>query len=66
MNFQDVILTLDRFWGRKGCVVVQPYDLEVGAGTFHHHTTLKALGTRAVGCGLRPAIPAAHRRTLRR
>jgi glycyl-tRNA synthetase alpha chain len=44
MNFQDVILTLDRFWARKGCVVVQPYDLEVGAGTFHHHTTLKALG----------------------
>jgi len=44
MNFQDVILTLDRFWARKGCVVVQPYDQEVGAGTFHHHTTLKALG----------------------
>ena len=44
MNFQDVILTLDKFWARKGCVVVQPYDLEVGAGTFHHHTTLKALG----------------------
>ena len=44
MNFQDVILTMDKFWARKGCVVVQPYDLEVGAGTFHHHTTLKALG----------------------
>ncbi|MBC2742701.1 MAG: glycine--tRNA ligase subunit alpha, partial [Desulfosarcina sp.] len=44
MNFQDVIITLDKFWARKGCVVVQPYDLEVGAGTFHHHTTLKALG----------------------
>jgi len=44
MNFQDVILELNRFWARKGCVMVQPYDLEVGAGTFHHFTTLKALG----------------------
>jgi glycyl-tRNA synthetase alpha chain len=44
MNFQDVILSLDKFWARKGCVVAQPYDLEVGAGTFHHHTTLRALG----------------------
>jgi len=44
MNFQDVILELHRFWARKGCVMVQPYDLEVGAGTFHHFTTLKALG----------------------
>ena len=44
MNFQDVILSLDKFWARKGCVVTQPYDLEVGAGTFHHHTTLRALG----------------------
>jgi len=44
MNFQDVILGLDKFWARKGCVVTQPYDLEVGAGTFHHNTLLKALG----------------------
>jgi glycyl-tRNA synthetase alpha chain len=44
MNFQDVILELNKFWARKGCVMVQPYDLEVGAGTFHHFTTLKALG----------------------
>ncbi|MEJ2641432.1 MAG: glycine--tRNA ligase subunit alpha [Desulfosarcinaceae bacterium] len=44
MYFQDVINALDRFWARKGCIVVQPYDLEVGAGTFHHHTLLKALG----------------------
>ncbi len=44
MNFQDVILSLEKFWSRKGCIIVQPYDLEVGAGTFHHHTTLKALG----------------------
>ena len=44
MNFQDVIHTLESFWARKGCVVIQPYDLEVGAGTFHHGTTLRALG----------------------
>ena len=44
MYFQDVIIKLDTFWARKGCVVTQPYDLEVGAGTFHHNTTLKALG----------------------
>lgn len=44
MNFQNVIQSLLGFWGRKGCVLVQPYDLEVGAGTFHHFTTLRALG----------------------
>jgi len=44
MLFQDVILTLQRFWAKKGCVLVQPYDSEVGAGTFHPTTLLKALG----------------------
>ena len=44
MHFQQVILTLQQFWARKGCVLVEPYDLEVGAGTFHHATTLRALG----------------------
>ncbi|MCP4747807.1 MAG: glycine--tRNA ligase subunit alpha [Desulfobacteraceae bacterium] len=44
MYFQDVILTLHKFWARKGCAMVQPYDLEVGAGTFHPATLLKALG----------------------
>ena len=44
MNFQDVILKLNQFWAQKGCVMTQPYDLEVGAGTFHHTTLLKALG----------------------
>ena len=44
MLFQDVILELHKFWARKGCVMVQPYDLEVGAGTFHPTTLLKALG----------------------
>jgi glycyl-tRNA synthetase alpha chain len=44
MYFQDVIMSLQAFWARKGCVIVQPYDVEVGAGTFHHATLLRALG----------------------
>ncbi len=44
MYFQDVIMSLNKFWSRKGCVIVQPYDMEVGAGTFHPATLLKALG----------------------
>jgi glycyl-tRNA synthetase alpha chain len=44
MNFQDVILSLQKFWARKGCVLAQPYDMEVGAGTFHPATLLRALG----------------------
>lgn len=44
MNFQNVILTLQQFWANKGCIITQPYDMEVGAGTFHHLTTLRALG----------------------
>ncbi len=44
MYFQDVIMKLERFWAQKGCVVAQPYDMEVGAGTFHPTTLLRALG----------------------
>jgi glycyl-tRNA synthetase alpha chain len=44
MNFQKVILTLENFWERQGCVLQQPYDLEVGAGTFHPATLLRVLG----------------------
>jgi glycyl-tRNA synthetase alpha chain len=43
-SFQDIILTLQHFWAEQGCAVLQPYDLEVGAGTFHPATTLRALG----------------------
>jgi glycyl-tRNA synthetase alpha chain len=43
-SFQDLILGLQAFWAARGCVVLQPYDLEVGAGTFHPGTTLRALG----------------------
>ncbi|WP_027354779.1 glycine--tRNA ligase subunit alpha [Desulfosarcina sp. BuS5] len=44
MYFQDVILSLQKFWARKGCVLLQPYDIEVGAGTFHPATLLRVLG----------------------
>jgi glycyl-tRNA synthetase alpha chain len=44
VNFQDVLLTLQHFWAERGCVVMQPYDLEVGAGTFNPSTFLRALG----------------------
>lgn len=44
LTFQQLILELQAFWGEKGCVILQPLDLEVGAGTFHPATFLKALG----------------------
>ncbi|PID45879.1 MAG: glycine--tRNA ligase subunit alpha [Proteobacteria bacterium] len=44
MNFQDIILELSRYWAEQGCVIQQPYDMEVGAGTFHPATLLRALG----------------------
>ncbi|MBI4183291.1 MAG: glycine--tRNA ligase subunit alpha [Proteobacteria bacterium] len=43
-TFQDIILELQRYWAKQGCVLLQPYDMEVGAGTFHPATTLRALG----------------------
>jgi glycyl-tRNA synthetase alpha chain len=45
-SFQDLILALQQFWGAQGCVILQPYDMEVGAGTFHPATTLRALGPK--------------------
>ena len=44
LSFQDLILTLHRYWGAQGCVILQPYDMEMGAGTFHPATVLRALG----------------------
>jgi len=43
-TFQDLILALQRYWGRHGCALLQPYDMEVGAGTFHPATFLRAIG----------------------
>jgi glycyl-tRNA synthetase alpha chain len=45
-TFQDLILTLQNFWAAQGCLLLQPYDVEMGAGTFHPATTLRALGPR--------------------
>lgn len=45
-SFQGLLLTLQAFWADQGCVVLQPYDMEVGAGTFHPATTLRALGPK--------------------
>ena len=43
-SFQDLILVLHNYWAAQGCVILQPYDMEVGAGTFHPATTLRAIG----------------------
>ena len=45
-SFQGLILTLHAYWADHGCVILQPYDMEVGAGTFHPATTLRALGPK--------------------
>ena len=46
LSFQDIIMNLQKFWGKNDCVILQPYDLEVGAGTFHPATTLRSLGPK--------------------
>ncbi|MEA1972230.1 MAG: glycine--tRNA ligase subunit alpha [Candidatus Cloacimonadota bacterium] len=43
MNFQDIIFTLQKYWADKGCAIMQPYDIEMGAGTFHQSTFFGAL-----------------------
>ena len=45
-SFQEIILRLQSYWAAQGCAVLQPYDMEVGAGTFHPATTLRSLGTK--------------------
>jgi glycyl-tRNA synthetase alpha chain len=49
-TFQDLILTLHDYWGRQGCVILQPYDVEVGAGTLSPNTVLRALGPKPWAC----------------
>ncbi|WP_376098118.1 glycine--tRNA ligase subunit alpha [Roseomonas sp. CCTCC AB2023176] len=46
LPFQDMILALHAYWSRQGCAILQPYDMEMGAGTFHPATTLRALGPK--------------------
>jgi glycyl-tRNA synthetase alpha chain len=45
-TFQDLILTLQNYWAKQGCLILQPFDVEMGAGTFHPATTLRALGPK--------------------
>ena len=45
-SFQDIMMNLQKFWGKNGCIILQPYDMEVGAGTFHPATTLRSLGPK--------------------
>ena len=58
--FQELILTLQDYWARQGCVILQPYDMEMGAGTFHPATTLRALGPEALERRLRAALAPAQ------
>ncbi|MCB5250250.1 MAG: glycine--tRNA ligase subunit alpha [Candidatus Cloacimonadales bacterium] len=58
MNFQNMILSLQQFWAKQGCCLLQPYDIEVGAGTFHPATFFGALGTKPTAV----AYPQACRR----
>ena len=51
LNFQDLIQQLNVYWGSRGCLILQPYDLEVGAGTFSPHTFLRALGPEPWNAG---------------
>ena len=46
-SFQDIVMNLQKFWGKYGCIILQPYDIEVGAGTFHPATTLRSLGEKS-------------------
>jgi len=56
MNFQEIILSLTKFWAKQGCVVVQPYDIEKGAGTFNPATFLRCLGDKPwMACYVEPS-----------
>ena len=46
LSFQEITMNLQKFWGKYGCVILQPYDIEVGAGTFHPATTLRSIGPK--------------------
>ena len=60
MTLQDLILKLSAFWASQGCIIQQPLDLEVGAGTSHPETLLRVLGPEAVERGVRAAVAAAR------
>ena len=56
-SFQGLILTLHNYWAAHGCVILQPYDMEVGAGTFHPATTLRAGSIWWGACGAGSGAP---------
>ena len=56
MTFQDMIFALQHYWADQGCTVMQPYDSEVGAGTFHTATLLRALGKKPWAAIVSPAV----------
>ena len=66
LSFQQIILRLQSYWAERGCALLQPYDMEVGAGTSHTATFLRALGPEPWQRRLRAAEPAAEGRPLRR
>ena len=57
-TFQDIVMNLQHYWASQGCVVLQPYDGEVGAGTNHTATTLRSLGPDTWRTCLRAAVAA--------
>ena len=60
-TFQGLILALQNYWAEQGCVVLQPYDMEMGAGTFHTATFLRALGLE---CCIRSTFTSSKRWSL--
>ena len=64
MTFQELIVALNKFWADRGCLIQQPYDLEVGAGTFNPATFLRVLGPEPYNVGLCRTLQAAYRRPV--
>ena len=56
LTFQELLFRLQGFWAERGCVLQQPYDVEVGAGTMAPETFLRVLGPKALQSGLRAAL----------
>ena len=65
LTFQELLFRLQAFWAERGCVLQQPYDVEVGAGTMAPETFLRVQGPKPYRVGLCAALAAAGRRTLR-
>jgi glycyl-tRNA synthetase alpha chain len=57
MHFQDIIATLNSFWAERGCLILQPYDSEKGAGTMSPHTVLRAIGPEPWAVAATATIP---------